>query len=371
MHAPGKLFSPFTLGDLHLPNRVVMAPMTRSRAGIGAAPTALNATSYAQRASAGLIIAEGSQICAEGQGYLRTPGIYTPAQTEGWRAVTQAVHARGGRIFLQLWHVGRASHPDNRETGTRAVAPSAIAAPVQIYTAAGLQPAPVPHALSSTDIAQVIAAYAQAARHAVSAGFDGVEIHGANGYLVDQFLQSSSNHRDDFWGGSVNNRCRFLWEVTSACAAAIGNQRVGVRLSPFGVFNGVEDGDPEALFAAAISGLDRIAPAYLHAIRPEVNGDRTTKQTAAHPDIAAFCRRLFKGTLMLAGGFDAPAGEQALLRGDADLIAFGRPFIANPDLVARIQTGAAWAPAERATFYTEGAAGYIDYPCAATGPTPG
>lgn len=362
MTTPANLFSPFALGALTLPNRIVMAPMTRSRAGSDGAPTALNATYYAQRASAGLIIAEASQISADGQGYVRTPGIHSPAQVEGWRAVTQSVHAAGGRIFLQLWHVGRVTHPANRAPGSRGVAPSAVAADVRIHTHAGMQPAPLPHALSAEEIARTVVDYARAALDAVAAGFDGVEIHGGNGYLIDQFLQATSNRRTDAWGGSSDNRSRFLWQVCDACMAAIGSARVGVRLSPFGVFNGVDDPDPPGLFATAIAGLDRLAPAYLHVIRPEVSGDRAVTATLAQPEVAAFARQHFSGPLMVAGGFDAASAELALARGDADLIGFGRPFIANPDLPARLRQGEPLAPADRKTFYSEGPSGYTDYP---------
>ena len=226
--------------------------MTRARSGPHGVPTALNATYYAQRASAGLIVAEATQVCADGQGYLRTPGIHAPEQVEGWRAVTRAVHEAGGRIVLQLWHVGRVSHPENREPGTRSVGPSAIAAEVRIFTPSGMHSAPVPHALSGAEIEATVGDYALAARNAMAAGFDGVEIHAGNGYLIDQFLHANANLRGDAYGGAVENRCRFLWEVTQAVAAAVGADRTGVRLSPFGVFNGVSDPDPSTLFATAI-----------------------------------------------------------------------------------------------------------------------
>jgi N-ethylmaleimide reductase len=356
------LFSPVGVGALRLPSRIVMAPMTRARSGPHGVPTALNATYYAQRAAAGLIVAEATQISDEAQGYMRTPGIHTPAQIKAWKAVTQAVHAAGGRIVLQLWHVGRVSHPENREPGTRSVGPSAIAADVRIFTPTGMHPAPIPHALTGAEIAATVSDYARAACNAMDACFDGVEIHAGNGYLIDQFLHANANLRSDGYGGSVANRSRLLWEVSEAIAAAVGADRTGVRLSPFGVFNGVHDPDPAGLFATAIRGLDAMGLAYLHVINPEVSGDRAAKGAAPEVDVARFCREHFSGKLMVAGGYDRESAEQALRRGDADLIGFGRPYVANPDLAARLRCGAAMATPERATFYTEGPRGYVDYP---------
>jgi N-ethylmaleimide reductase len=342
-----------------------MAPMTRARSGPHGVPTPLNATYYAQRASAGLIVAEATQISADGQGYMRTPGIHTQAQVEGWKAVTGAVHAAGGRIALQLWHVGRASHPENREPGSRSVGPSAVAADIRIYTPRGWHPAPVPHALSEAEIRGVVADYARAAHLAVEAGFDGVELHAGNGYLVDQFLHANANRRTDAYGGSAANRSRLLWEVTEALAGAVGADRTGVRLSPFGVFNGVSDPDPAGLFATAIRGLDGMGLAWLHVINPEVSGDRAAKDVAPDVDVPRFCRTHFRGTLMVAGGYDRDSAEAALQHGDADLVGFGRPYIANPDLAERLGRGAPLAAPERATFYTEGSRGYVDYPAVA------
>src|SRR5205085_3211645 len=252
------LFSPVRVGALDLPTRIVMAPMTRARSGPHGVPVPLNATYYAQRASAGLIVAEATQISAEGQGYMRTPGIHTAQQVQAWCAVTQAVHAAGGRIVLQLWHVGRVSHPENREPDTRSVGPSAIAADVRVFTPSGMHLAPVPHALTGAEIDATVNDYACAARNALEAGFDGVEIHAGNGYLIDQFLHGNANLRSDGYGGNATNRSRFLWEVTEAVSAAVGANRTGVRLSPFGVFNGVNDPDPAGLFSTAIEGLDRL-----------------------------------------------------------------------------------------------------------------
>ena len=358
------LFSALRVGALDLPSRVVMAPMTRARAGRDGVPTPLMARYYAQRATAGLIVTEATQIEEEGQGYLRTPGIHSQAQIDGWRQVTSAVHDAGGRIVLQLWHVGRVSHPDNRAPGTRSVGPSPIAARVRIFAATGIHPAPVPHALAADEIDSIVRQYARAACHAIEAGFDGVEIHAGNGYLIDQFLHASSNHRADSYGGPAENRSRLLWDVCEAVCLAVGNDRTGVRLSPFGVFNDVDDPDPAGLFDVAIRGLARCEPAYLHVINPEVSGDRSVSVEGV--DVARFSRERFAGTLMVAGGYSAESAERTLRAGMADLIGFGRPYIANPDLALRLRAGANLAAADRATFYTDGERGYTDYPAAAS-----
>ena len=356
------LLSPVRVGAWALPNRIVMAPMTRSRADAAGVPSPLAATYYGQRASAGLIVAEAAQIRPDGQGYIRTPGIHTAAQVDAWRGVTDAVHERGGHIVLQLWHVGRASHPDNRAPGTRTLGPSALAAPGRIFTDDGLKPFPLPEAMTAEDVGQVIADYATAARRAVDAGFDGVELHAANGYLIDQFLQSSSNARTDRYGGSIENRCRLLLDTTDALCRAIGAERVGVRLSPYGRFNGVHDPDPAGLFGTAIGRLSERTLAYLHVIEPDVTGDRSDLGRTATRSAAELARSHYRGTLIVCGGYDTERAEAAIAHDRADLVAFGRPFIANPDLVERIRRRMNWAVPDRATFYSEGAAGYIDYP---------
>jgi N-ethylmaleimide reductase len=353
------LFSPLRVGAMDLPSRVVMAPMTRARAGHKGIPTTLMTRYYSQRAAAGLIIAEATQISEEAQGYLRTPGIHTDEQITAWQQVTSAVHQAGGRIVLQLWHVGRVSHPDNRAPGTRSVGPSPIAPRVRIFTATGIHPAPVPHELPMTEIEEIVQQYAQAACNAMEAGFDGVEIHAGNGYLIDQFLHESANHRTDAYGGSQHNRCRLLWEVCEAVCLAIGSNRTAVRLSPFGVFNDVGDPDPYGLFGTAIRGLARFRPAYLHVINPEISGDRSVAVEGI--DVARFSRERFDGILMIAGGYDTDSAERALREGTADLIGFGRSYISNPDLPRRMREGIALAPADRSTFYSEGERGYIDY----------
>jgi N-ethylmaleimide reductase len=272
------------------------------------------------------------------------------------------VHDAGGRIVLQLWHVGRVSHRDNRAAGTRSVGPSPIAARVRIFTATGIHPAPVPHELAADEIKAIVQQYARAARNGIEAGFDGVEIHAGNGYLIDQFLHESSNRRTDSYGGSAPNRSRLLWDVCEAVCLAVGNDRTGVRLSPFGAFNDVDDSDTAGLFDAAIRGLGPFRPAYLHVINPEVSGDRDVSVEAI--DVARFSRERFDRTLMVAGGYTAETAERTLREGTADLIGFGRPYIANPDLALRLRGGATLAAADRATFYTEGERGYTDYPAA-------
>ncbi len=359
MADPGTLFQPTTVGPLELPNRVVMAPLTRQRAADGNVPTSLNALYYAQRASAGLIISEATQVAPEGQGYGHTPGIHSDAQVEGWRLVTDAVHRAGGRIFLQLWHVGRISDPCFQPNGALPVAPSRIAAPGHVQTPEGKKPFVAPRALSTQEIPSVVGQYADGARRARDAGFDGVEIHGANGYLIEQFLLDGTNRRSDAYGGSIEARTRFLLEVTRAVAGVWGAERVGVRLSPRGRFNGMSDSNREATFSHAVRRLDELGLAYLHLIdpvRPSVFDNPEV------PRMAPLLRRLFAGPLIVNGGFDREAAARAVESGEADLVAFGTPFISNPDLPERLRQGAALAAADRSTFYTGAERGYTDYP---------
>ena len=351
------LFSPVPLGPLTLRNRIVMAPMTRNRAGAGNMPTALVATYYAQRASAGLIVTEGAQVSPQGVGYPGTPGIHTDAQVAAWRAVTDAVHAEGGRIFLQLWHVGRISHPSLQPDGALPVAPSAIAPEGTVYTATGPQPFATPRALERPEIAAIVEQFADGARRSREAGFDGVEVHGANGYLVDQFLRSGTNRRDDEYGGSLANRTRFLVEVVEAVTAAWEPARVGVRLSPTSPFNSMHDDNPVETFGHAAAELDRFGLAYVHVIAP-VAGPGVVPGA---PDVASEIRRRFRGPLILNGGYDGPSAEAAVASGAADLVAFGVPFISNPDLAERLAIGAPLAPADRTTFYGGDGRGYTDY----------
>jgi N-ethylmaleimide reductase len=352
------LFTPFTLGALTLKNRVVMAPMTRSRA-VGGVANELIAAYYAARADAGLIVTEGVSPSANGLGYARIPGLFTDAQAASWRVVTDAVHASGGAIFVQLMDCGRVGHPANQGPGARLLAPSAIAAPGTMWTdSEGMQPHPVPEAMSEQDITASIAGYAAAARRAVDAGFDGVELHGANGYLIDQFLNTASNQRTDAWGGSLEGRGRFAVEVARAVATEIGAERVGMRISPYGVFNGmVPDADTDALYVALAERLRALGLAYLHIVDHSSMG--APPVSAA---LKAALRTGFSGALILSGGYDAARADADLAADRGDLVAFGRPFISNPGLVGKLRTGEALAAPDPSTFYTPGPVGYTDYP---------
>lgn len=362
-----RLFDSLALGDLTLSNRIIMAPLTRMRSKQpGNIPWALNAEYYAQRASAGLIISEATQISPQGQGYPATPGIHSREQIEGWQQVTQAVHARGGKIFLQLWHVGRISHSSLQPGQSLPVAPSAIAPSGMAFTADWKQvPFETPHALTAEEITSIVADFKQAAQNAKEAGFDGVEVHGANGYLLDQFLQDGSNKRTDAYGGSIENRCRLLLEVVDAVADIWGSARVGVRLSPYGTFNDMSDSDPVALFTHVIRELNVRKLGYLHVIEPRATsagGSDAVADTA--PSTAALFRQHFKGLFISAGGYTGELADQAINAGDADAIAFGRLFISNPDLPNRLAQGIALTPYNRATFYGGTEKGYTDYPTA-------
>ena len=358
MSAP--LLSPVKLGRYTLPNRIVLAPLTRNRAGEGLAPTALNALYYEQRASAGLIISEASQISPQAMGYPNTPGIYSPEQVAGWRLVTDAVHAKGGKIFLQLWHVGRISHPSLQPNGELPVAPSAIAPEGEAATYTGMQPFVTPRALELEEIPQIIEQYRLGAKNALEAGFDGVEIHSANGYLLDQFLQDNTNHRTDIYGGSVENRARLLMEVTEAVVEIWGGDRVGVRLSPSGTFNSMYDSNRSAIFSHVAAELNRFNLAYLHLVAPRVEGFGTAE---GQPELdAAFFRSIYKGTIMTAGGYTLETGNAAIASGDADLVAYGRIYIANPDLVERFAANAPLNTPDRNSFYGGDEKGYTDYP---------
>jgi N-ethylmaleimide reductase len=348
------LFSPATLGNLTLKNRIVMAPMTRSRA-TGNVPNDLMAQHYAQRAEAGLIITEGTSPSPNGLGYARIPGLFSAAQVEGWRKVTEAVHAAGGRIFVQLMHTGRVGHPANLPPGARLLAPSAVAAPGEMWTdGQGMQPHPVPEAMSDADIATAIGEFAQACQNAVAAGFDGVELHGANGYLIDQFLNTASNRRTDRWGGSIENRMRFALEVAGAAAEAIGAERVGMRISPYGVFNGMApDADMDALYVRLAEALNKLGLAYIHMVDHSSMG-----APEVSPELKARVRDSFEGKYILSGGYDAARANADLQAGKGDLVAFGRPFIANPDLVRKLHAGTSLKAPDESTFYTPGPEGY-------------
>ncbi len=354
-----KLFTPIAVGAIDAPNRVVMAPLTRNRARHSDdSPHALHAEYYAQRASAGLLITEATQISPEGKGYAWTPGIYSDAQVAGWQAVTGAVHARGGRIVLQLWHVGRVSHTSLQPGGQAPVAPSAVAAESKTFDGNGFVATSVPRALELAEIPRVIADFRKAAENAKVAGFDGVEVHGANGYLLDQFLRDGSNHRSDAYGGPIENRARLMFEVTEAVAAVFGADRVGVRLSPFSGANGVADSDPMALFGHVIDRLDTLGLAYLHMVEGQTGGPRDLPEGQS---IAAL-RARFRGVYIANNGYTRSMALDAVESGAADMVAFGKPYIANPDLVERLAADAPLNEPDQATFYGGGAEGYTDYP---------
>jgi N-ethylmaleimide reductase len=360
------LFRPLRLGALDLSHRIVMAPLTRLRnRRPGDLPHALHAEYYGQRASAGgLLITEATAVAPAGLGYPGAPGIHTPEQVAAWRAVVQAVHAKGGRIAAQLWHGGRISHSSLQPGGGLPVAPSAIAAPGLHVDAEG-QPTPfeTPRALAAAEIAGVVAGFREAALNARAAGFDAVEIHGANGYLIDQFLRDGTNRRTDAYGGVVANRLRFLLEVVDAVAGAWDPARVGVRLSPWGRFNGMADSDSRTLFGAAARALGRRGLAWLHLVEPRADWTTDEAEAAAGtPDAAALFGPLFGGPVIDAGGFTREAAERAIAEGRADAVAFGRLFIANPDLPERFRRRAPLNPYHRPTFYEGGACGYTDYP---------
>lgn len=351
------LFSTYKLGRVTLPNRIVMAPMTRSRS-IGNVPGPLVATYYQQRAAAGLIVTEGTSPSPDGLGYARIPGLYSPEQIAGWRQVGEAVHGAGGRIFVQLMHTGRIGHPLNLPAGGRLLSASAITAPGQMYTdSEGMKDHPAPIAMTADDIKKVIGEFAHAAKSAVEAGLDGIELHSANGYLLDQFLNTASNQRTDQYGGSVENRARLVVEVARATADAIGADRVGIRVSPYGVFNGMApDAEHVALYQHLASELSKIGLVYLHVV------DHSSMGAPPPGDaIKATLRETFRGTYVLSGGYDRARAEADLAAGKGDLIAFGRPFISNPNLPKKLESGAALVDPDQSTFYTPGEKGYTDY----------
>lgn len=354
-----ELFTPFRLGALELPNRVVMAPLTRNRATQGTdAPNALNAEYYRQRATAGLLITEATQISQQGQGYLWTPGLYTGPQVEGWQGVTKAVHGAHGRIFVQLWHVGRISHTSLQPGGGQPVAPSAIQAKgAQVFVESGFADASVPRALEADEIPLIVRDYVQAAENAQRAGFDGVEIHAANGYLLDQFMKDGPNHRTDAYGGSIENRIRFTLEVTDAILRVLPKGKVGIRLSPVSPFNDATDSKPEALFFALAEELNKRGLAYIHVIEGATGGKRDIE-----PFDYSKLRKMFHGAYIANNQYDRQLAIDTVARGDADLIAFGVPFIANPDLVARLEANGPMNKPDKATFYGGGEKGYTDYP---------
>jgi N-ethylmaleimide reductase len=346
------LLTPYRLGHIDLANRLVMAPMTRSRAVAGNVPNPLAATYYAQRASAGLIVSEGTQISPQGVGYIRTPGIHSAAQIAGWTAVTDAVHRAGGKIFLQLWHAGRISHPDFHG-GELPVAPSAIAAEGEVFTEKGLQPMMAPRALELAELPGVVDQFRRGAENAKAAGFDGVELHGANGYLLDQFIRSGTNQRTDAYGGSVENRARLPLEVTRAVIDVWGADRVGYRISPNGAFNSMSDSNPAETFSYLAEQLSKLGIVYLHVADPLTDGGKR---------LSPLLRWKFGRTYIVNGGFGSDTANEAIGSGEADLVAFGVPFIANPDLPQRYRARATLNAPDRATFYAGEEKGFTDYP---------
>ncbi|MDP3981273.1 MAG: alkene reductase [Chlamydiota bacterium] len=359
------LFDPLALGDLTLNNRIIMAPLTRMRSlQPGNIPYALNAEYYKQRSSAGLIISEATQISSQGQGYPATPGIHTPEQMEGWKLVTHAVHQKGGKIFLQLWHVGRISHSSFHLQEGLPVGPSAIKPSGLTMTADWKQvPFETPRALEINEIAEIIADYKKASENAKAAGFDGVEVHSANGYLLDQFLQDGSNQRKDVYGGSFENRTRFLFEVVDVLSQVWDRKRIGVRLSPYGTFNDMQDTNPLQLFNYVFKQLSERAIGYIHVIEPRATGAGGGDEVDENaPCTSELFRKDFKGVFISAGGYSPDSAKLAVERGLADAVAFGRIFIANPDLPVRLKQNASLNPYNRATFYGGTEAGYTDYP---------
>jgi len=351
------LFDSYRLGSLTLSNHIVMAPLTRNRAAAGNVPTALMAEYYAQRAAAGLIVAEATQVVPEGQGYQDTPGIHSAEQVAGWKRVTDAVHAKGGKIFLQLWHVGRVSHVDLQPGGQAPVAPSAIRAKTKTFVGGTFVDVSEPRALRLEELPAIVEGYRKGAANAIAAGFDGVEIHGANGYLLDQFLRDGINQRTDAYGGSIENRARLLLEVTEAIVKEIGAERTGIRLSPVTPANDAADSNPQPLFNYVVEQLDRLGLVYIHVIEGSTGGPRDNL-----PFDYGALRSRYRGAWIVNNGYDRAMAENAVANGRGDLIAFGRPFISNPDLVERLRKDAPLAQLNRATLYGGGAEGYTDYP---------
>jgi 2,4-dienoyl-CoA reductase-like NADH-dependent reductase (Old Yellow Enzyme family) len=351
------LFEPVDFGSVQLKNRIVMAPLTRARSNRAAVPNALMAEYYAQRASAGLIVSEATGISREGLGWPNAPGLWSDEQVEGWKLVTDAVHREGGRNVAQLWHMGRLVHPDLG--GGQPVSASATTAPDYAHTYEGKKPYALARTATKEDIRRIVGDYATAARNAIAAGFDGVQVHGANGYLVDQFLRDSSNFRTDEYGGSIENRIRFATEVLAAVGDAIGMERVGIRFSPNILSQGVEDSDPISLFTALAHRLEELKVPWIElreAHKPTSAGSIPTEP------VSPAMRPTYSGKIALNSDYDGPSARARMAEGIADAISFGRPFISNPDLVERIRSGAALAPGDEGTFYSGGASGYVDYP---------
>ncbi|MDX1921975.1 MAG: alkene reductase [Alphaproteobacteria bacterium] len=362
------LFDPLSIGDISLKNRIIMAPLTRMRSQQpGNIPHALNAEYYAQRAGAGLIITEATQITQQGQGYPATPGIHSKEQVAGWKLVTDAVHKKDGKIVLQLWHVGRISHPSHQPNGGLPVAPSAIAAKNSGTYTADWKPTPimVPRALETNELSGIVNDYQVAAQNAKDAGFDGVEVHGANGYLLNEFLEDGSNQRTDNYGGSIENRARLLLEVVDAVVGVWGKGRVGVRLSPYGTFGDMSDSNPEKLYTYVLQQLSARGIAYVHVIEPRATGAGGGDSVMENaPSTSTIFRKHFNGAFISAGGYTPESAKDVVAKGNADAVAFGRYYISTPDLAERIKAGVPLNKYNRATFYGGGEKGYTDYPTA-------
>jgi N-ethylmaleimide reductase len=358
-----KLHSNIKVGPHQISHRVVLAPLTRMRADAGAIPGPLMAEYYAQRTSeGGLLIGEATIAAPNGNGYLGAPGLYDDSQIAGWKLVTDAVHAKGGKIFLQLYHAGRQSNSQLQPGGAQPVAPSAVEHGGVAYTEAGWVPNTPPRALTIEEIKGLVESFREASRRGIAAGFDGVELHAANGYLLDQFLQDGSNKRTDSYGGSIENRARFLLEVVEAVASVWGYERVAVRIGPSGKFGDMSDGDPEALFTHVARELDKLHLAYLHLIEPRIAGNVEDESRDQNPVASRLIRQHYKGLIIAAGGFDGESARAIIESGDADLVAFGRHFIANPDLPARLRNGWPLNPYDRESFFGGTEIGYTDYP---------
>ena len=358
MSTTDPLFSPVTMGGIELPNRIFMAPLTRNRAHGDGTPNEMAQIYYSQRASAGLIVSEATQVDAMGKGYIDTPGIHSDDHVRAWAKITDEVHAAGGRIFLQLWHVGRISHVSLLPEGRKPLAPSAIRANQQTFTANGFEDCSEPETMTLDQIKETVEQFRHGAQMALKAGFDGVEVHAANGYLLDQFLQDRTNHRDDEYGGPVANRMRFVSEVVDAVATVWPRERIGIRVSPLGGFNDIGDSDPERLFSEVYKMLSGKNLAYLHIVEQSQEAENDEKSVK----LIQRLRSHYTGFTIANGGYDADRAAKAIASGHADAVAFGRPFLANPDLPERFRTGAALNPQDQNTFYGGGKEGYVDYP---------
>lgn len=360
------LFQPAKVGGWDLANRIAMAPMSRFRADAKTwVPADYSAEYYGQRNTCGILIAEATQVSPDAVGYPRSPGIYSDAQTARWKEIVAAIHKGPAKAVIQLWHTGRISHPHNRPEGDIPFAPSAVKPDMQIYTDAhGMVDTVVPRGMTEADIQYVIDAYAKASANAREAGFDGVEIHAANGYLIDQFCASNTNLRTDKWGGTAKERMRFLREIINSVATVYDKSKIGVRFSPYGTFDDIHEQDPLGMFTAQLETAQETGVGYVHVIRPEVTGDLDVETPFEHADVVGLARKVYSGVIIAAGQYSRETAEKELADGRADIVAFGRPFVSNPDLIARMKAGTPLTPLIRDLLYVPGKQGYIDYPSA-------